>query len=238
MTGRETTGYAPGELVNVHINNVRYVGQTVSDDLMYRLKDTSGIDFHVPAAVAVIERVAPKEWPPQPGDKWEDRDGDPWFAIGDGAFVNMGGAHLNIADVARDWGPLTLVSRRGWTPDQPSTVDEPEPDERAAFIGGLQGLVDFLNTHPEVPHPDAAPCQYSVIGYMGLHSPALAEPARLAEALRVATLIGSELNDDLTARRSFGGGVEYVVHTYRDTPAAPDPEPADETADEPVEVTP
>lgn len=248
MNDTNTTGFEAGELVNVHINGVRYAADDPGYGVRFDAADPDLSFWLKPGLPHVIERVAPKEWPPQPGDIWADRDGADWVAR---IEPNRNDVYRTLlarvdaskggrwggepADVAANHGPMTLAYRRGWTPGQPSTVDEPERDGRAAFIGGLRGLVDFLNAHPEIPHPDAAPCQYSVIGYMGLHSPALAEPARLAEALRVATLIGSELNDDLTARRSFGGGVEYIVHTYRDTVQ---PDPADEASDEPVEVAP
>lgn len=245
MNDTKTTGYAPGELVNVRINGVRYGTTDPGHGTRFDTADLGpsydlGLSFWLkPGIPHTIERVAPKEWPPQPGDMWTDRDGDPWFAIKDGAVVGWRGDRMNPIDVARDCGPLTLARRDGWTPDQPSIVDPPEPDERAAFISGLRGLIDFLNAHPEVPHPDAATCQYSVMGYSRRGGSALDGPARFTEALRIAELIGSELNDNLTARLGFGGGVEYIVHTYRDTPAAAaDPEPDDETSDEPMEVAP
>lgn len=108
----------PGDIINVVIKGVRVIGihaltgtPTIVDD--------NGDEFPMPPQAA-IERVAPAEWPPQPGDLWRrDDPGDVWFAV----FDNYGrklimlpanptrGLTAYEPDEVLTRGPLTLVHR-------------------------------------------------------------------------------------------------------------------------------
>lgn len=93
--------------------------------------------------VATVERAAPAEWPPRPGDLWRDGDLDLWFATTghvyqhgpDGDFpatpvvelVHAGGNRSRKPDeVNRDYGPMELVRReQADGQERESTVEAP-----------------------------------------------------------------------------------------------------------------
>jgi len=55
-------------------------GKVVSVETGFIDVETSTTTFaRLDPTQATWERVAPVEWPPQPGDLWRDRHGEPWF---------------------------------------------------------------------------------------------------------------------------------------------------------------
>ncbi|MGH3379525.1 MAG: hypothetical protein ACRDP6_32800 [Actinoallomurus sp.] len=119
------SGLRPGELVDVTIKGVRVdaVHPDGTPDIIADDSDGLATVWVLPPQAA-IERVAPAEWPPQPGDLWRDRDGDLWFGLLDDndeelltvlspgrtskhpAFIDSGNDTIQ-----RDHGPLALVHR-------------------------------------------------------------------------------------------------------------------------------
>jgi len=58
-----------------------------------------------------VERVAPAEWPPRPGDVWLDAGGRAWTALR-GRMFPVTSTRGESADAALAiYGPLTLVHR-------------------------------------------------------------------------------------------------------------------------------
>lgn len=110
----DTVRYQHGEIVDITIRGARVVRY---DD------DTVTIRYgRVPVVYGVqlgddvtVERVAPAEWPPRPGDLWRDRDGALWFVAGtDRRGMRMYATSGDSADpdhVNRRYGPITLVHR-------------------------------------------------------------------------------------------------------------------------------
>jgi hypothetical protein len=139
--------YRLGDIVDVTIRGARVQDYDVSGDGPDRLMVTYG----QPASMTTlfvngvtVERVAPAEWPPQPGDVWRDPHGYAWFAFSycpdpdhtdawaveaakstDFTVVALqpqhGGPYGVAADfpdkVLRDAGPLTLAYRPERTED-------------------------------------------------------------------------------------------------------------------------
>lgn len=67
-----------------------------------------------------VERLAPAEWPPRPGDLWRDKHGDLWFFYSDPTDEDVicgrtaGGARWSVNDFddqLADNAPWTLVRR-------------------------------------------------------------------------------------------------------------------------------
>lgn len=98
------------------------------------------LSIDVDAPGLVIERVAPAEWPPQPGDVWKDRDGDAWFGVevddddaSDGSYVVLqpvktskrGGIfNADLSAINERHGPMRLVHReQSSEPDQLTAAD-------------------------------------------------------------------------------------------------------------------
>lgn len=233
------TKFEPGELVTVQIKGVRY-GMTDPDHgVRFDGDDSGDLYLWIPPGVShVIERVAPKEWPPQRGDIWEDSDGDEWVARaglfeGDeyADFVPLSTTTKKIDDaenVLHHFGPMRLVRRRGWTPEPPVTeVDEPAPeqvDERAAIIAGIREVADYAEAHPDLPLD-----RYTFDAQWHVRN-RIADPddqdAAFAELRRIAAVLDIEpdLRDEPdaphpNATRRFTGGVEYeaiyVTPAYR-----------------------
>ncbi len=120
--------YQPGEIVDVTIRGARIMEPRPGLDHILTLAYAQAepgvwatISLTRPADDTVtIERVAPAEWPPQPGDLWRDRVGELWFVHhaphqpkGPLWGRTTGGARwTDIAEwLAKDNGPLTLVHR-------------------------------------------------------------------------------------------------------------------------------
>jgi hypothetical protein len=70
--------FKPGEIVDITIKGAR-VGHESTDGFLGVF--VNGVPLTVDLVDAVtVERVAPAEWPPRPGDLWKDRDGFLHFA--------------------------------------------------------------------------------------------------------------------------------------------------------------
>lgn len=104
------------ELVNIAVYNARF--ESASDDVYYfRLAD--GFSMGIPRLAAHFERVAPKEWPPQPGDMWRVKETGKHFAVamnaaGDVRFVDVGTAAVKEPDDLISRHELELMYRDGW----------------------------------------------------------------------------------------------------------------------------
>lgn len=147
--------FQPGEIVDIAIRNVRYVS---TNEWFHTVEGTEGPTFQVLVNQSVLTRVAPKEWPPQPGDVWTDRDGDGWFtfnnASGDIQFIAASGGRYGEDNLLKTLGPLRLVRRRGWTPDaEPAAVGPTAVDKRAEMVAGLRALADLVEANPTLPFP-------------------------------------------------------------------------------------
>lgn len=79
-----------------------------------------------------IERVAPANWPPRPGDKWKDRFGGSWFAmVIENALYLVPATPLPYNDARHEpqealdrVGPFTLVHRDDEHADDPFENDD------------------------------------------------------------------------------------------------------------------
>jgi hypothetical protein len=116
--------FKPGDRVDITIKGARVrlvrehlsmLGENVADQLSYET-DGGFVASVVLTEDVTVERVAPAEWPPRPGDLWRDKDGAIWFAV---AHPHHSGPHLRGHDdgiapadfIAENYGPLTLVRR-------------------------------------------------------------------------------------------------------------------------------
>lgn len=236
--------FEPGELVRITLEG-RYVGEEKPGHRQFEVRSDDGLPFELWLAAgtqARLERVAPKEWPPQIGDRWDDRTGDEWVAVGnpDNSAVNLlcvaNGYVYTSEFVAEQHGPMTLVRRRGWTPDAPATVDEPdeveERDERARYVAALRAQANFVETRTDLPVPNNGPhAQVSLFrlddGEQAVHDAALLLGVKVEQDERPSGAM------TFTATHTDPAGFEYVVYAHLSKPA--DPEPvvlADEMVDD------
>src|SRR5690606_6600575 len=115
--------FKPGDIVDITIEGARVRairGEDIVDHLSY---ETEGFVASVALTESVtVERVAPAEWPPRPGDVWLDAEGRAWTALR-GRMFPVTSTRGESADAAlATYGPLTLVHREDARADQ-----EPEP---------------------------------------------------------------------------------------------------------------
>ena len=226
--------YEVGELVDVLIRNGRIV-EADATSVMVEAKDMDAMWLDLNAVQ--VTRVAPKEWPPQTGDVWEDAAGDQWFArthpdVDGVSLSSMDGRKFSGWDavtILEAHGPMRLVYRRGWSPKpEPAgpPADEPDrlvpEDPRAATILGLREMADWLEANPSVPLPWYSS---SLTAYVD-HDPATSTKAASIEVLRRASeATGVELDESmhLSLRKSFTGRVRYdAVLCNWATPDEPD----------------
>lgn len=220
--------YEVGEHVDVLIRNARVV-ETDPWGVMVE-RDDMDASYFVLAAVTVT-RVAPKEWPPVPGDIWEAVGGQQWFAraderngtrlVGSDALLASEPAEAVLHD-----GPLRLMYRRGWSPKPepagPPAVERLVPeDPRAATILGLRDMVDWLEANPSVPLPyyDAG-----LTAYVD-HDPAIDKAAAIEVLHRASEATGIDLdgNMHLELRKTFAGRARYnAILCNWATPDEPD----------------
>ncbi len=212
--------YQPGELVNVRITGARYEGVGLIGEHAVRVDDQV---FDLPLN-AVIERVAPKEWPPQPGDIWEDLAGHEWFARAEGDFDVEGAALVQVdapgsgqlADwVANAFGPLRLVRRRGWTPEPAPAEPTPvELDQRAEKVAGLRAFADLLASRTDLPLP------YGIDGQVGFQGEeGLARASELASSFGVEMGAPRYTGDRMqrwarSGKVDLGGGVTLTLYAH------------------------
>lgn len=132
------SSFVTGEVVDITIKGARVQADDLDDVGFRTITVTHGEinnSLHVQQGDDVtIERVAPAEWPPRPGDLWRDREGELWFAAqhwpdyddvkdcrgmnGTGwrpvlVPVHLGeqGSPARPEDVIQPCGPFTLVHR-------------------------------------------------------------------------------------------------------------------------------
>jgi hypothetical protein len=116
--------FKPGEIVDVVIKGVRVDEQGPNGCVSIVAEAPNGLCGHwLMPPQAAITRVAPAEWPPQPGDLWRDASGCLLFTRdlfeGDVSMAPAAGT-LDEETPARAWeifGPLTLVHREETTPE-------------------------------------------------------------------------------------------------------------------------
>lgn len=116
------TEFKAGEIVDITIKGVRIddVNTDGTVNIIAEHSDGGPATWGMPPQ-ALVERVAPAGWPPQPGDLWRDRVGEPWFAFNDkGADLMVPAYPVNASrggrmpdTVLEKLGPLTLVHREG-----------------------------------------------------------------------------------------------------------------------------
>jgi hypothetical protein len=243
-----------GELVDVVIKGARVDSVEADTDSLtvYYRPGHSETTFDTVTlmlgGVVEVTRVAPKEWPPRPGDVWQGADGKDWFACGgtSGSDVWLVPAQAGRGAVAEgvvlaDHGPLTLTHRRGWTPKTPAgrdTESSPEGsavattgqpvDHRAETIAGLRELADWLEANPDVPvAKDSA--ELSIYAWQALLDRAYTgsddEQAKVLH--RVGALIGADVVEGQHGGphgrviKKFLGGVKYeLLHVWQ-TAATP-----------------
>lgn len=126
MTDTQPT-FAHGDIVNVTISGARVVGfpsdvLCTEYDLASPWMDdakTFKNNLVLNAPGLTVERVAPAEWPPRPGDLWRDNHGALWFAsesqpdAGDLRMHTATGTRWSVGHDGQleDNGPWTLVYR-------------------------------------------------------------------------------------------------------------------------------
>jgi hypothetical protein len=125
--------HTPGEHVRILIDDARVEkmfteghGDDVTPMIQVTIADSSGVAYYLTLPCdwpgVTIERVAPPEWPPQPGDLWRDRNGSAWFATDLNDIAETGDPEIAMVLAYEDFhqppdavnknkGPLTLVHR-------------------------------------------------------------------------------------------------------------------------------
>lgn len=114
--------FTPGDVVDITIKSAIISDRhDVTERVWFEVDEKP---YYLPANsefVAVV-RIAPAEWPPQPGDLWRDNGDEVWFAVqlapGDVAMlpsypVSSSKRGVTPDRVMRTVGPLTLVHREG-----------------------------------------------------------------------------------------------------------------------------
>mgnify|MGYP001602614501 CR=1 FL=1 len=107
------------------------VGATVIGNTPLTL-DMNGEQVVVPAGDHVtVEASNPASWPPQAGDVWNDKEGEPWFALwqrpgGTGPYEirmqsHAGGGSVGVNAFKRDNRPVVLMRRASVPQTPPAT---------------------------------------------------------------------------------------------------------------------
>lgn len=111
-----TADYRPGELVKVTIRGRVHALANATGYVLALDYDTSdGIEHQMriitDSPSVTVERVAPAEWPPRPGDLWRDRHGSVWFAFRD----PRGWVLMQAGDPTSDQKPQpeTVITKHG-----------------------------------------------------------------------------------------------------------------------------
>lgn len=233
--------FTAGELVDILIRGARVVAFN-SGYTTFAPKAGAHITIETGSVGVDITRVAPREWPPQPGDVWEGTGGAQFFARTgeDGSaewLVPISGGSISSYpdEILASYGPLRLAYRKGWSPAPAPAAEEPEKlDERAEAIAGMREMADWLESNPDVPLD-----RYVFSGQLHVGNQRNVrgkdEAAMFAELARIAAAMGVEpdLRDEPGAShphatKTFRGGVKYhavyVTEAYRrgHKPAAED----------------
>lgn len=107
--------FTPGDIVDITIKGARvHAWRPEVSELTVESKADANSDlttYDYASAQVEVERVAPAEWPPRPGDVWLDAEGRAWTALR-GRMFPVTSTHGESADAAlATYGPLTLVHR-------------------------------------------------------------------------------------------------------------------------------
>lgn len=128
--------FKPGEIVDITIKGARIEWANSTDMNVWAVDEVdpdTGVNLGEQITIShtaeniTVERVAPAEWPPRPGDLWRDHDGDVWFCRAwqaedkwrtglvcarrvPGKSAILGGS-MSAAQVQDRHGPLTFVHR-------------------------------------------------------------------------------------------------------------------------------
>ncbi|GAA3223021.1 hypothetical protein [Actinocorallia longicatena] len=114
-----------GEVVDITIKGVRFLAPAEDEGGSVVIRAADGTEGWIMPPQAEIARVAPAEWPPQPGDLWRDRDGDTWHGVlvddndtVDEPYTVLGAGRSSKNNAVEEpgqileWhGPLALVHR-------------------------------------------------------------------------------------------------------------------------------
>ena len=224
-----------GELVDLAIRGARVVDMAGQGFAPLLALDVDGERLEVALSASLtVTRVAPKEWPPQSGDLWEDAHDGSWWAGPDdegGVYLRSQKGGTDYPDwVLNNYGPMRLAYRRGCAPEPgPAAVEaEPTPvDDRAAKIQGLRELADWLEANPGVPFRPTGTVEIDIYPWEVLNRGYSASNEEQAEVLRnTAALIGADLREAGSGgvhgvvRKEFSGRVQYqLIHVLKKAPA-------------------
>jgi hypothetical protein len=201
-----------GELVDITIRGAR-VEAFNAGYTTFAPKGGAHITIETGSVGVDITRVAPIEWPPQPGDVWDDAHGGSWWARPDSEEDLTLQSEKGGSDypdwVLQSYGPMRLAFRRGWSPAPAPTADEPgQVDERAEAIAGLRALADWLEANPDLPiNTTSATMQVFPRGQTYGD-----EAGEIAALRTIGALIGAELKQNgphVDVVRAFAGGIRY-----------------------------
>lgn len=242
----------PGELVDVLLKDVEVVTASgAALEVTYRAganREAYALYIKPDSPNLVVTRIAPAEWPPRIGDVWADAHGGEWWcrpehegADAEAYLQSQKGGVDDPSWVLRQYGPMALVYRKGWSPAPAADVDqadEPKPaevDKRTATIAGLRALADLIEAQPTLPTP------YFQANIYVEHL--LKDPdEQHAELERIARVLDVEPDSrdkekwpgqrHRYARKALGGGVSYEAVICN---AYPEPEPAADITPSPLE---
>lgn len=194
-----TAQYEPGERVRIGIDAEVVAAGDPSLEVVYRGGDGQAYALYLrsDAPALTVERVAPKEWPPQVDDVWRAANGTKYWADGYSAHSGMdeprmvgGGRGFWPDELLAEAGPLTLVYREGWSPAPAEPADD-QAEVQPSYADSLRELADWLDAHPDMPMP-----LYSL--HVSGSLVALAGPAASVERVRRAgELLGVAVQDEL-----------------------------------------
>lgn len=110
--------YQPGEIISVSLESLRVIE---ADERQITVEVGADTRLSIPRyALMKIERIAPADGSPQPGDVWLDRNGFCWHAVqvgwGETSEIRLisatgGGDTCEVSQVLNRYGPLTLAYR-------------------------------------------------------------------------------------------------------------------------------
>lgn len=152
----------PGEKVDILLRDVEVVtAGSPSLEVLYRAganREAYALYINPDSPNLVVTRVAPAEWPPQIGDVWADAHGGEWWCRpehedGEAYLQSQKGGVDDPAWVLRQYGPMTLVYRKGWlaTPAVDVEVEAEQVDERARYAALLRLVADGIDAGLLVP---------------------------------------------------------------------------------------
>lgn len=104
-----------GDVINLQVSGVR-VTKANGQVIAVQMPNGQPCLVDLRSGAVTFTLAEPAHWPPQRGDVWIDRDGNPWFGahIDDHTYlVSEDGSDQYINTVVGSHGPLTLAFRDG-----------------------------------------------------------------------------------------------------------------------------